>query len=146
MQISVRPPLVAFNVNLRTDDLGIAKEIADAVRYKQGGYRFVRAIGLRLRDLGMVQISMNLTDSSRTPIHRVFETILLGSGEPWVLVAGTELVGPVPMQALIDVARHFLQAHDLRMEQVIEVNAHNAQADGADGVAAIPTDTDGRGE
>jgi glutamate formiminotransferase len=123
VQVSVRPPLVAFNVNLRTDDLSIAKEIADAVRFKQGGYRYVRAIGLSLRDLGMVQVSMNLTDSRKTPIHMVFETIRSEAARHGVMVAGTELVGPVPMQALIDVAKFFLQAHDLRMEQVIEVNA-----------------------
>jgi glutamate formiminotransferase len=122
VQVSVRPPLVAFNVNLRTDDLDIAKQIADAVRHKQGGYRYVRAIGLSLGDLGMVQVSMNLTDSSQTPIHRVFETIRSEAERHGVSVAGTELVGPVPLPALIDVARFYLQVHGLSMDQVIETS------------------------
>ena len=122
VQVSVRPPLVAFNVNLRTDDLGIAKRIADAVRHQTGGYRFVRAIGVTLGDLGMVQVSMNLTDSTKTPLHRVFETIRSEAARHGVSVAGTELVGPVPLQALIDVARFYLQVHELATDQVIETN------------------------
>lgn len=122
VQVSVRAPLVAFNVNLRTDDLSIARQIADAVRHKQGGYRFVRAIGLSLGDLGMVQVSMNLTDSSRTPIHRVFETIRSEAARHGVMVVGTELVGPVPLQALIDVGRFYLQLGELPMDQIIEMH------------------------
>ena len=122
VQVSVRPPLVAFNVTLRTDDLSIAKEIADAVRHKQGGYRFVRAIGLSLGDLGMVQVSMNLTDSSRSPIHRVFETVRSEAARHGILVAGTELVGPVPLQALIDAGRFYLQLAELPMDQIIEMH------------------------
>jgi len=123
VQVSVRPPLVAFNVNLRTDDLGIAKQIADAVRNKTGGYRYVRAIGLEIGDLGMVQVSMNLTDSSQTPIHSVMEAIRAEAGRYGVAIAGTELVGPVPLQALLDLARFYVQVHDLTMDQVIETSA-----------------------
>lgn len=122
VQVSVRPPLVAFNVNLRTDDLSIAKKIADAVRHQQGGYRFVRAIGLSLGDLSIVQVSMNLTDSTKTPVYRVFETIRSEAARYGVSVVGTELVGPVPLQALIDVAQFYLQVQELAMHQVIETN------------------------
>jgi len=122
VQVSARFPLVAFNVNLRTDDLDVATRIAHAVRHINGGYRFVRAIGLELSGTGMVQVSMNLTDYTRTPIPRVLETIRSEAARHGVLVAGAELVGPVPLGALEEVVRHYLQIHDFSMAQTIEMN------------------------
>ena len=116
----VRFPLVAFNVNLRTTDLSIAERIAKAVRHINGGYRYVRAMGLSLEDKGMVQVSMNLVRYDRTPIPRVFETIQAEARRYGVSVAGAELVGPVPMGALEEVLKYYLQAHDFKMEQIIE--------------------------
>lgn len=115
-----RFPLVAFNVNLRTEDLEIAQKIAKAVRHLNGGYRFVRAIGLALEDQKMVQVSMNLTHYQKTPIPRVFETIRSEAARYGVSVAGTELVGPVPLGALEEVLKHYLQVHDFSMDQIIE--------------------------
>jgi glutamate formiminotransferase len=115
-----RFPLVAFNVNLRTDNLEIAQKIAKAVRHINGGYRFVRAIGLSLEDQKMVQVSMNLTHYQKTPIPRVFETIRSEAARYGVSVAGTELVGPVPLGALEEVLKHYLQVHDFSMDQIIE--------------------------
>jgi glutamate formiminotransferase len=115
-----RFPLVAFNVNLRTENLEIAQKIAKAVRHINGGYRFVRAIGLALEDQKMVQVSMNLTHYQKTPIPRVFETIRSEAARYGVCVAGTELVGPVPLGALEEVLKHFLQVHDFSMDQIIE--------------------------
>jgi glutamate formiminotransferase / 5-formyltetrahydrofolate cyclo-ligase len=122
VQVSARFPLVAFNVNLRTDDLEIATRIAHAVRHIDGGYRFVRAIGMELTGTGMVQVSMNLTDYTRTPIPRVLETIRAEAARYGVLIAGAELVGPVPLGALEEVVRHYLQIHDFSMAQTIEMN------------------------
>jgi glutamate formiminotransferase len=116
----VRFPLVAFNVNLRTADLAIAERIAKAVRHINGGFRYVRAIGLALEEQGMVQVSMNLVNYARTPIPRVFEAVRSEAARYGVTVAGTELVGPVPLDALDEVVKHYLQAHDFKMEQVIE--------------------------
>jgi glutamate formiminotransferase / 5-formyltetrahydrofolate cyclo-ligase len=116
----VRFPLVAFNVNLRTTDVSIAEKIARAVRHINGGYRYVRAMGLALEDKGMVQVSMNLVHYARTPIPRVFETIRAEARRYGVSVAGTELVGPVPLGALEEVLKYYLQAHDFQMEQIIE--------------------------
>jgi glutamate formiminotransferase len=116
----VRFPLVAFNVNLRTADLAIADRIARAVRHINGGYRHVRAMGLALEDKGMVQVSMNLVDYRGTPIPRVFETIRSEAARYGVAVAGTELVGPVPLGAFEEVLKFYLQAHDFKMEQIIE--------------------------
>ena len=116
----VRFPLVAFNVNLRTADLSIAERIARAVRHINGGFRYVRAIGLALEEQGMVQVSMNLVNYARTPIPRVLETVRSEAARHGVAVAGTELVGPVPLAALEEVVKHYLQAHDFKMEQIIE--------------------------
>jgi glutamate formiminotransferase len=116
----VRFPLVAFNVNLRTDDLAVADRIARAVRHINGGFRHVRAMGLALEDKGMVQVSMNLVNYAGTPIPRVFEAVRAEARRYGIAIAGTELVGPVPLGALEEVLKYYLQAHDFKMEQIIE--------------------------
>jgi glutamate formiminotransferase len=113
-------PLIAFNVNLRTPDLSIADRIARAVRHINGGYRYVRAIGLELEGTGMAQVSMNLVNYTKTPIPRVLETIRSEAARYGVNVAGTELIGPVPLGAFEEVLKHYLQVHDFSMEQIIE--------------------------
>lgn len=115
-----RNPLIAFNVNLRTTDLSVAQRIAKAVRHINGGYRYVRAIGLALDDRGMVQVSMNLTHYARTPLPRVLETIRFEAARHGVSIAGTEIVGSLPLGALEEVVQHYLQAHDFSIGQVIE--------------------------
>lgn len=122
VQVSARFPLVAFNVNLRTEDLDVAKHIAHAVRHLNGGFRYVRAIGLDLTGTGMTQVSMNLTNYTQTPIPRVMEAIRSEAARYGVAVAGAELVGPVPLGALEEVVRHYLQIHDFSMMQTIEMN------------------------
>lgn len=117
----VRGPLIAFNVNLRTDDLEVARRIAAAVRHIGGGYRYVRAIGVALRERGLVQVSMNLVNPEHTPIARVFETVRSEAARYGVPVAGTEVVGPVPAETLVDALRHRLRAHDLTAEQIVEL-------------------------
>jgi len=116
----VRFPLVAFNVNLQTTDVSVAENIARAVRHINGGFRYVRAMGLALEDKGQVQVSMNLVNYSRTSIPRVLETIRAEAKRYGVMVAGTELVGPVPLGALEEVLKYYLQAHEFKMEQIIE--------------------------
>jgi len=114
----VRFPLVAFNVNLRTDDLAAAKQIVKAVRAATGGYQNVRAIALEIPDKKMVQISMNLTQYQKTPIHRVFETIKSETESRGILIADTELVGPVPVMALEDMMKFYLRCYSFNMEQL----------------------------
>lgn len=116
----VRFPLVAFNVNLHTTDVTIAERIAKAVRHINGGFRYVRAMGLALEEKGQVQVSMNLVNYSKTPIPRVLETVRAEARRYGVLIAGTELVGPVPLGALEEVLKYYLQAHDFNMDQIIE--------------------------
>lgn len=120
MATGVRFPLLAFNVNLRTTDLSIADRIARAVRHINGGYRYVRAIGLELEGTGLVQVSMNLVNYAKTPIPRVLETIRSEAARHGVNVAGTELIGPVPLGAIEEVLKHYLQVHDFSMDQIIE--------------------------
>jgi glutamate formiminotransferase len=115
-----RFPLIAMNVNLRTTDLDIAQTIARGVRHINGGYRYVRAIGLALADEGLVQVSMNLTNYAKTPIPRVLETIRSEADRYGVSVAGVELVGPVPLGAIEEPLRHYLQLHSFSMDQIIE--------------------------
>lgn len=115
-----RFPLIAFNVNLRTDDVEIAKTIARAVRHINGGFKAVRGMGFALEEKGMVQVSMNLVNYLETPIHRVLETVRSEAARHGVAVAGTELIGPVPLGALEEVVRFYLQTHDFAVEQVVE--------------------------
>ena len=116
--IGARPPLIAFNVYLTTDDVSIAKKIARAVRGSSGGLRYVKALGLLVG--GRAQVSMNLTDYRQTPIQRVMEMIRSEATRYGVSVASSEIVGLVPQQALLDVALHYLQLGSFDPAQVLE--------------------------
>ena len=116
----VRFPLVAYNVNLRTDDMAIGEEIARRMRFSTGGLRFVRAIALPLEDRKLVQVSMNLTHYEKTPIPVVYATIKALAETFGVAIADAELVGPVPLQALQDVVRYCLQVRSFNVEQIVE--------------------------
>ena len=118
--IGARPPLVAFNVNLATSDMDIAAKIVRAVRYINGGFRFCKAMPVELKERGIVQVSMNLTDYRKTAIYRVFEAIKTECRRYGVNVVGSEVVGLVPMQALIDCAEYYLQIENFSVEQVLE--------------------------
>jgi glutamate formiminotransferase len=120
VQVAARFPLVALNINLATTDLDIARSIAKSVRHINGGFRFVRAIGLALEQSGQVQVSMNLTHYEKTPIPMVVESVKREAARYGVNVVGSELVGPVPMGAMAQVLRYYLQAHDFAMDQIIE--------------------------
>lgn len=118
--VGARMPLIAFNVNLQTGDLAVAKQIADAVRHARGGLRFVKAMGLALEEEGLVQVSMNLVDYRQTPIHRALELVRVEAARYGVTVKGCELVGMVPIEALAEVVGYYLQIRDFGVDQVIE--------------------------
>lgn len=118
----VRFPLVAYNVNLRTEDLGIAKEIARRMRFSTGGLRYCRAIGLALEDRKMVQVSMNLTNFEKTPIPVVYDLIKSLADSYGIGIADAELVGPVPLAALEEVVRHSLRVRNFSVGQIIETH------------------------
>ncbi len=121
----VRFPLVAYNVNLRTDDMEIGKEIARRMRHSSGGLRYVRAIALPLEEKNMVQVSMNLTNYEKTPIPVVYNMIRSLADTYGVAIAEAELVGPVPLAALQDVVRLCLRVHRFDVGQIIETNLLN---------------------
>lgn len=104
-----RFPLVAFNINLDTEDLEIGKEIVKSVRAAAGGYTFVRAIALALEEQKQVQVSMNMINYEKTPIHRVYETIKSEASRYNVNIVDTELVGPVPLAAIRDVLDFYIR-------------------------------------
>jgi glutamate formiminotransferase len=118
--IGARMPLVAYNINLATDRIEVAKKIAAAVRFSSGGFRFVKAMGVTLADRGIVQVSMNLTNYEKTPIHRVFEAVKREAERHGVTVLESEIVGLVPAAALIDAAGSALQLTDFKRNQVLE--------------------------
>lgn len=118
--VGARMPLVAFNVNLSTDNLEIANQIARRVRHISGGLRYCKAIGIELKDRGIVQVSMNMTDYTKTALYRVFELIRIEARRYGVNIVGSEIIGLVPMEALIDTAVYYLGVEDFSMEQVLE--------------------------
>lgn len=107
-----RFPLVAFNINLDTDDLDIGKKIVKSVRAAAGGYTYVRAIALKLEERNEVQVSMNMINFEKTPIHRVYETIKSEANRYNVNIVDTELVGPVPLPAIRDVLDFYIKIAD----------------------------------
>ncbi|MCF7891158.1 glutamate formimidoyltransferase [Candidatus Bipolaricaulota bacterium] len=118
--IGARKPLVAFNVNLRTDELSIARDISRKVRHSNGGLRYCKAMGVDLEDRGVVQVSMNMTDYTKTSLQQAFELIRVEADRHGVEIKGSEIVGLVPLNALIEVAKHYLKLEDFSVEQVIE--------------------------
>jgi glutamate formiminotransferase len=119
--IGARMPLIAYNINLATDRLDVAKKIAAGIRHSSGGYRFVKAMGVRLDDRGgIAQVSMNLTNYEKTPIFRVFETVKREAARYGVAVLESEIVGLVPSQALVGAAEFYLQLERFSSDQVLE--------------------------
>ena len=118
--IGARMPLVAYNVNLDTRNFEIADRIAKQVRHISGGLRYCKGIGIELKDRGIVQVSMNMTDYTKTALYRVFELIKIEARRYGVNVVGSEIIGLVPMEALIDTAAFYLGLEDFSMAQVLE--------------------------
>lgn len=118
--IGARMPLVAFNVNLNTDRLDIADAIAKKVRHINGGLRYCRAIGVELKDRGLVQVSMNMTNCEKTALYMAIELIRIEARRYGVRIAGSEIVGLTPMAALIDTAAYYLGLENFSMNQILE--------------------------
>jgi glutamate formiminotransferase / 5-formyltetrahydrofolate cyclo-ligase len=118
--IGARMPLIAYNINLATDRLDVAKKIATGIRMSTGGFRFVKAMGIPLGDRNIVQVSMNLTNYERTPIYRVFEVVKREAARYGVQVLESEIVGLVPSAALVDAAAYYLQLEGFDGKQVLE--------------------------
>ena len=118
--VSARMPLCAYNVNLATDDLEIASAIAKKVRFAGGGLRYCKAMGVELLDRKQTQVSMNLTDYTKTTIYSAFEMIKMEAARYGVAVVGSEVIGLVPQAALIDAAEYYLGIEKFSYDQIIE--------------------------
>jgi glutamate formiminotransferase / 5-formyltetrahydrofolate cyclo-ligase len=118
--VGARMPLVAFNINLNTANLDIANRIAKCIRHISGGLRYCKAMGVDLKEKGIVQVSINMTDYTKTALYRVFEMVRFEAQRYGVEIAGSEIVGLAPMEALIDAAVYYMRIEDFNMGQVLE--------------------------
>jgi len=118
--MGARMPLIAYNINLATNRLDVAKKIAAAIRFSSGGFRYVKAMGIALEDRGIVQVSINLTNYEKTPMFRVFEAVKQEAARYGVTILESEIIGLVPAAALIGTAEHALQLASFTPNQILE--------------------------
>jgi len=118
--IGARNFLVAYNVNLHTNDLEIARAIAGKVRHIGGGLRFCKAMGVSLKERNMVQVSMNLTDFTKTTVYQAFEMVKMEAARYGVTVAGSEVIGLLPLGVLVDTVNYYLGIEDFTIDRVLE--------------------------
>jgi glutamate formiminotransferase/formiminotetrahydrofolate cyclodeaminase len=141
--IGARAPLIAYNIYLSTSDVRVAKEVARAVRASSGGLPFVKALGLEVD--GRAQVSMNLTDYTRTPLALVVERVREEAAERGASLLKSELVGLIPQAALVDAAAYYLKLEAFRPDQILEVRLQSARQAGSEAdlldrlAAATPT-------
>lgn len=119
--VGARQPLIAFNINLDTPDVSIAKKIAKIIREKDGGFRAVKALGVMLEERNIAQVSINMCDYKQTPLYRVLEFVRFEAARYGVHVVGTEIIGLAPMMAFVDAADYYLQIEKFdAQKQVLE--------------------------
>lgn len=127
--IGARRPLIAYNIYLGTTDVGVAQEIARTIRHSTGGLRYVKALGFEIPERDCVQVSMNLTNFSRSSMATVFEMVKEAAAAHGVLITDSEIVGMVPAAALFDAARHYLRLHAFSPDQVLEMRLLESQGE-----------------
>lgn len=118
--IGARMPLICFNINLDTPNVDIARKIGRQIRHINGGFRYVRAMGIKLDERNLAQVTMNLTNYTQTSVYRVFETVKMEARRYGVNIVGSEVIGFLPMQAMIDCAEYYLQIEDFSPNQLLE--------------------------
>ncbi len=118
--VGARPALIAWNVNLRTTDVGVAKRIAKSIRESNGGLPAVRAKGFELADRGLVQVSMNMVDYRKTSLVQAFEAITSLAANEGVEIADCEIIGLVPLDALVDGATQYFKFARFHRQQILE--------------------------
>lgn len=118
--IGARMPLIAYNINLNTPDLEIAHGIAKKIRFIGGGLRYCKAMGVELKERGITQVSINMTDYTHTALYRAFELVRIEARRYGVSIVGSEIIGLVPAEALIDTAAYYLGLEHFSMSQVLE--------------------------
>lgn len=118
--IGARPPLIAYNINLGTNNVEIAKRIANVIRGSKGGFPAVKALGIKIEERDMAQVTINMCNFKEVSLFRVFEIVKNEAERYGVNVIGSEIVGLTPMEALIDVADHYLRLENFKMDQILE--------------------------
>ncbi|MEK7799723.1 MAG: glutamate formimidoyltransferase [Acidobacteriota bacterium] len=129
--VGAREFLIAYNINLASPDLDLARAIARAIRESSGGFPCVKAMGVMLADRNLAQVSINMTDFRTTPLHTVFDRVRDEAARRGVAIASSEIVGLVPADALLDTARHHLMLEDFSSSKVLERRLEEAGAEGA---------------
>ena len=122
--VGARQFLIAYNINLDTSDVNVAKKIANSIREAKGGYKYVRAMGVTVQigDRDIAQVTINMVNYQGTPLFRVFETVKSEAARYGVNVLGSEIIGLTPMQALLDAAEFYLRLDGFDRKQVLEDN------------------------
>ncbi len=118
--VGARPPLVAYNINLGTADVAVAKAIAKSIRGSSGGYPSIKALGVMIEDRGVAQVTINVCNFREVSLQRVFETVKSEASRYGVSVIGSEVVGLLPVEALIDAAAFYLRLENFTPDQVLE--------------------------
>lgn len=119
--VGARPPLIAYNINLGTGDVNIARKIARAIRGSSGGFISVKALGVMIEERNTAQVTINMCNYKEVPLYRVFELVKTEAARYGVNVIGSEIVGLTPMDALIDAAEFYLRLEDFQKEQILEI-------------------------
>jgi glutamate formiminotransferase / 5-formyltetrahydrofolate cyclo-ligase len=133
--VGARGPLLAYNVNLHTGDIAVARSIAQRVRERGGGLSGVKALGLSLESRGRAQVSLNVTRPADVPLYRVFELVRVEAARYGVAVSGSELIGAIRLEELLEVARYYLGLHDLRASQVLDLWSARIEGLSGQGIA-----------
>lgn len=118
--VCARFSLIAYNIDLDTDNIDIANKIARAIRQSGGGFQYIKAGGVELKEKGIVQVTMNITDYRKNPIYRIFETVKMEAARYGVSVIGSEIVGLAPLAALTESLEYYIGLHDFNEEKIIE--------------------------
>ncbi|MFN3653143.1 MAG: glutamate formimidoyltransferase [Armatimonadota bacterium] len=142
--VGARGPLLAYNVNLRTTDVEIARAVARRVRERDGGLVGLKALGLSLETPGCAQVSLNVTQPAGVPLYRVFELVKLEAARYGVPVSGSELIGAIRLEEVLEVVRYYLGLHELQPSQVLDLWAARLEgaAEGAAGSAERGSDAE----
>ena len=122
-------PIIYYNINLDTSNLETARSIARRIRGSDGGYRFVKAMGIVPEGRTNAQVSVNLTDFSKSSLYTVFETVRMEAARYGARVTSSEVVGYLPLQALVDSAEYYLQLEDFSADQILEYDIWNRDED-----------------
>lgn len=118
--VGARMVLVAYNIDLGTDNIDIANAIARSIRQSGGGFQYIKAGGVELKEKGIVQVTMNITDYMKNPIYRIFETVKMEAKRYGVPILGSEIIGLAPLEALTETAAYYLGLHDFNTSKLIE--------------------------